>query len=217
MRSINSVRITLIVLVGALLMSSPIAALAEQSVAAWEAEGIALEKETGIPRLQLPENIPSQESPSKELVHCTVWSAGRTDYVSIWLRKSDCDAWLKTAAEYNQKYGQALEQVKNHRFAEQNNAKEAKRQQQAGPGRTIIYAIFLCFQSVSRCQMEGASRVTFAGVTPDMTFRSLADCEQYAKRVSGLITPPTGGRFVMPGGMWYECRGKHVDTWEPAR
>src|SRR5665213_1643862 len=88
MRSINSVRITLIVLVGALLMSSPIAALAEQSVAAWEAEGIALEKETGIPRLQLPENIPSQESPSKELVHCTVWSAGRTDYVSIWLRKS---------------------------------------------------------------------------------------------------------------------------------
>ena len=80
-----------------------------------------------------------------------------------------------------------------------------------------IYALFLCFQAAGQCHMQGASRSTFAGVTPDMTFRSLAECQQYAKRVSGLITPPTEGRFPLPGGMWYECRGKHVDTWEPAR
>jgi len=65
--------------------------------------------------------------------------------------------------------------------------------------------------------MQGASRVTFAGVTHDMTFRSLAECQQYAKRVSGLVTPPTNGRFPVPGGMWYECRSKHADTWQPAR
>jgi hypothetical protein len=63
----------------------------------------------------------------------------------------------------------------------------------------------------------GKLRVTFACVTPDMTFRSLAECEQYAKNVSGLVTPPTGGRFPLPGGLWFECRGKQVDTWEPAR
>jgi hypothetical protein len=118
---------------------------------------------------------------------------------------------------YNQKYGQALEQVKARHLAQRNNAEEAQRQQQAGPGRTILYALFLCFQEVGQCRMQGASRVTFAGVVPDMIFRSLAECKQYAKRVSGLLTPPENGRFLMPNGTWFECRGKHVDTWEPSR
>jgi hypothetical protein len=79
-----------------------------------------------------------------------------------------------------------------------------------------IYALFLCFQASGMCQMQGASRATFAGVTQDMTFGGLAECQQYAKRVSGLITPPTAGRFPLPNGMWYECRSKHVNTWTPA-
>lgn len=191
-------------------------------MAAWEAEGIALEKETGIPRLHLPNNIPPQQSPSKEppskgLVHCTVSGAGRTDYVSIWLARPDCDAWVKAAMENNTKFGTVLEQVKARHLAQRNNAEEARRQQQAGSGRMIVYALFLCFQAAGQCHMQGASRVTFAGVVPDMIFRSLAECEQYAKRVSGLVTPPEDGRFLMPNGTWFECRGKHVDTWEPAR
>lgn len=79
-----------------------------------------------------------------------------------------------------------------------------------------IYALFLCFQALGTCQMQGASRVTFSGVTPDMTFSSLAECRQYAVRVSGIITPQTGSRINLPNGMWYECRSKHVETWEPA-
>jgi hypothetical protein len=211
------VRVTSVIFVGTLLMFLSMAARAEQSIAEWEAEGIALEKETGIPRLRLPNNIPSQNSPSNELVHCSVGLAGRTDYVAIYLKKADCAAWLKAAMEYNQKYGQQLEQLKTRHIAEQNNAEEAKRQQQAGSGRVIIYALFLCFPSLGKCQMEGESHVTSAGVVPNMTFRSLAECEQYAKGASGLITPPTGGRFLLPGGMWYECRGKQVDTWSPVR
>lgn len=80
-----------------------------------------------------------------------------------------------------------------------------------------IFALFLCFQAAGICQMQGASRVTFAGVMPDMTFNSLADCQDYARRVSGLITRRPDGRFPIPNGMWYECRSKHVDTWEPAQ
>ncbi len=208
-------RITPIILVGALLIFLPIAARAKQSIAAWEAEGKALEKETGIPRLRLPNNIPSQDSPSNELVHCTVWSAGHTDYVSIWLKKPDCDVWLQAAMAYDAKYGQELKRIENRHRGEQHNAEEAKRQQQAGSGRMFIYALFLCIPSTGRCQMQGASRVTFMGVTSDTTFRSLAECEQSARRASGLITPPTDGHFLLPGGMWYECRGKQVDTWEP--
>jgi hypothetical protein len=207
-------RIVPVVVVSALFLLLPVAACAEQSIAEWEAEGIALEKETGIPRLPLPKNIPPQDSPSKDLVHCTVSGAGRTGYVSIWLTAADCDAWLKLAADYNQKYGKTLAQFKARQEAQQNQNDEAKRQQEAGPGRRMIYALFLCFKDLGTCQLEGAPRVTFAGVTPAMTFNSLAECQGYAKRVTGLITPPREGRFMVANGMWYECRGKPVDSWE---
>ncbi len=82
----------------------------------------------------------------------------------------------------------------------------------------MIYALFLCIQAAGICQMQGHARMTYAGMMPAMTFNSLAECQQYAKRVSGLITPPDNGRYLIPpGNMWYECRSKHVETWEPAR
>jgi hypothetical protein len=207
-------RIVSIVTIGALFLL-PVVALAQQSIAAWEAEGRAIEKETGIPPMPMPRNIPQQESQSNDLVACSVGGAGRSDYVIIYLKKPDCNAWLRVAMDYNKKYGQALEEFKNRRDAEQERVAEARRQHQAGPGRSIIYALFLCFRATGTCQMQGASRVTFAGVTQDMTFASLAECQEYAKRVSGLVTPPSEGRFMLPNGMWYECRGKSFDTWEP--
>ncbi len=211
MRKIN------IVTIGLLFLALPTVALAAQSIATWEAEGIALEKETGIPRLPLPHNIPPQTSPSKDLVACTRGAAGRSGYVTIYLKKPDCAAWLKIATEYNKKYGRALEEFKAGRDAEQERVAEARRQQQAGPGRSTIYALFLCFQATGTCQMQGAPRVTIAGVTQAITFASLAECQEYAKRESGLVTPPSEGRFPLPNGMWYECRGKTVDTWEPVQ
>jgi hypothetical protein len=68
--------------------------------------------------------------------------------------------------------------------------------------------------------------MTFAGMVPAMTFDSLAACRQYASRVGGLIQPGlmSDGRIAIsgvplagPNKRWYECRSKHVDTWEPAR
>ena len=74
-----------------------------------------------------------------------------------------------------------------------------------------LFALFLCIQAAGTCQIQGASPRAVAGGV--MTLNSLAECQQYAKRVSGLITPPTDGRFLIPpGGMWFECRSKHVDT-----
>jgi hypothetical protein len=115
---------------------------------------------------------------------------------------------------YNQKYGQALAQVKARHDAQRNQLEEAKRQQQAGAGRRIIYAMFLCFRATGTCQLQGAPRMTAGGVMPGVIFASLADCQEHAKRASGSVTPPSEGRFFAPNGMWYECRGRSVDTWE---
>jgi hypothetical protein len=69
-----------------------------------------------------------------------------------------------------------------------------------------IYAMFLCFQASGMCR------------SPNAPLRSLAECEQQAQTYSGVIRPNSRGRFEVPGGagMWYECRSKHVDTWQPA-
>lgn len=77
-----------------------------------------------------------------------------------------------------------------------------------------IFALFLCVQAMNSCEMQGAARMTQAGMLPAMTFDSLAACETMAKRVSGLITPPDDHRFRIPNGMYYECRSRHVETWQ---
>jgi hypothetical protein len=46
-------RIVRMVTIGAAFWALPAAALAQQSIAEWESEGIAMEKETGIPPLPL--------------------------------------------------------------------------------------------------------------------------------------------------------------------
>jgi hypothetical protein len=80
-----------------------------------------------------------------------------------------------------------------------------------------IFALFYCIASAGICQMWGEPRATFAGITPAVTFSKLKECEQFGQRVSGHVLPPVNGRFLMPNGNWYECRSKHVDTWQPAR
>jgi hypothetical protein len=186
---------------------------AQQSIEEWEAEGIALEKETGIPRLPLPNNIPPQEPAPTGLTNCTVSAAGHTSFVSIWLRKEDCDAWLKVAMAFNQKYGEVLGQVKARHAAVRNKIEEAKRQQQAGPGKRITYALFLCFKGAGVCELQGAPRMTAGGFMPGVTFETLAECQENAKRAGGGV-PPSEGRFFLPNSMWYECRWKSVDTWQ---
>jgi hypothetical protein len=68
-----------------------------------------------------------------------------------------------------------------------------------------IFALFFCVQTT--CTMQGGGQ----------TYGSLVACQRAAAATSGLITPPTNGRYGIPNGGWFECRSKHVDTWEPVR
>lgn len=69
--------------------------------------------------------------------------------------------------------------------------------------------------------MQGQARMTFAGPVPARTYAALEDCQRDATFASGKLMPDENGRFLIPsdGGviMWYECRSKHVEEWEPAR
>lgn len=79
-----------------------------------------------------------------------------------------------------------------------------------------IYAIFLCFQLSNSCQMYGAARMELGEYRRALTYPSLSVCQDEIKK----LTPyhkPTNGRFIAGPQMWYECRGKHVETWEPAK
>lgn len=62
--------------------------------------------------------------------------------------------------------------------------------------------------------MVGDARMTSAGPTVEQTYNTLTDCQKIAVRMSQKARPDQHGRYTIPGDMWYECRSKHVDTWE---
>jgi hypothetical protein len=68
-----------------------------------------------------------------------------------------------------------------------------------------IYALFHCVQSQGTCYLAVSN-----------TFTTLAACQQTA-RYSAPKGPDAEGRFWWGDNQWFECRSKHVDTWESTR
>lgn len=75
-----------------------------------------------------------------------------------------------------------------------------------------IFAAFLCIQTLAFCELQAPP-----------VFKSLKECKQFLNQATKPIPGITqltliDGRFFVGQnrGMWYECRSKHVDTWEPA-
>ncbi len=69
-----------------------------------------------------------------------------------------------------------------------------------------IFALFLC--AAGYCEL--------VPIMPNGTFATLAACQEHIRRNLGT-SPDSNGHFRMANGMYYECRGKHVETWEPAQ
>jgi hypothetical protein len=66
-----------------------------------------------------------------------------------------------------------------------------------------IFALFLC--AMGTCEL--------VPIMPNGTFATLAACQQHIGRKLGASD--RNGHFPMANGMYYECRSKHVETWEP--
>ncbi len=157
---------------------------------------------TGVP--PLPPDAAEQPFPGA--VHCTV-SGAAGHMVSIYVTPSSCTQWLAAAQKLSA----------NGPTEKEILAFQAQ-QELAETGGSEIFALFLCESYSNTCKMEGAPRIDSMGnAIQAMTFRTLVECQNYPQKM-GLFTPPNHGRFMMPNNpkMWYECRGKHIDNWEPA-
>lgn len=80
----------------------------------------------------------------------------------------------------------------------------------------VVYAIFLCLQGAA-CQLLEPPRIDAMGNlhrTP--VYRSLRACQRAIHEDLGVVVvpEPTDGRYMIEQGMWYECRHRHVDTWQ---
>ena len=82
-----------------------------------------------------------------------------------------------------------------------------------------VYAIFLCLQAAASCQPAQAPYIDSFGDLHQMpVYQLLADCQHvmlvdYAGRDDPTLLDEQG-RYVMASGVVYECRHRHVDTWE---
>jgi hypothetical protein len=80
-----------------------------------------------------------------------------------------------------------------------------------------VFALFQCVLTTGECTLQGAPRMSFAGAIPGELYRTLADCEHHASLASGGHKPDMEGRFHLNPMIWYECRSKRLDTWDPAK
>jgi hypothetical protein len=78
--------------------------------------------------------------------------------------------------------------------------------------RAMIYAAFMC--NSGGCQAYGEAHITGPNSTEMVPFRSLAECQAYIRSASSGGTIGPDGRINVVPGMWWECRGKHVDSLE---
>jgi hypothetical protein len=78
--------------------------------------------------------------------------------------------------------------------------------------RPMIYAAFMC--SSGGCRAYGESHITGPNSQEMVPFRSLAECRAYIRSATSGGTIGSDGKIKVAPGMWWECRGKHVDSWE---
>jgi len=79
-----------------------------------------------------------------------------------------------------------------------------------------IFALFMCLQG--HCTLQGGTRMTGDGLMPMTIYDSLEKCQEYATHYVGGRAPDKDGHMLIMGNpaQWFECRSKHVETWEPA-
>jgi hypothetical protein len=81
--------------------------------------------------------------------------------------------------------------------------------------QVTIYAIFLCMSGA--CQLAQPAYIdSFGDLHQTPVYQTLADCQQamlteYSAGMGGLDSQ---GRYEMAPSMIYECRHRHVDTWQ---
>jgi len=77
-----------------------------------------------------------------------------------------------------------------------------------------IYAAFIC--AAGWCHIEGNLRSIGQNSYEHVPFATLAECKQYIRSATmGQLNPGKDGRIVLPNNQGYwECRGRHIDTWE---
>lgn len=128
---------------------------------------------------------------------------------AIWTTRVDCDS-RAAAREAAQSLAYHQQQTQAQRAAEQ--------EQQRHPGVTLVYALFQCVNSndYATCSRQGEARVTSMGVVPDWLFETLAECQNSARQITHSRPTPEG-HFPLGNVIWYECRSKRIDTWEPAQ
>jgi len=88
----------------------------------------------------------------------------------------------------------------------------------------LIYTVFVC----ALLNMGAYCSPTSGSIGPMRTYDSLAACQQEARMLAHTPSPDEKGRFYttvvddngarhLSTQQWYECRSKHVDTWNPAQ
>jgi hypothetical protein len=97
---------------------------------------------------------------------------------------------------------------RNKALAKEHRATAQQRPPAQAQSGTTIYALLYCVNDNS-CEIHGIIRDN-----TEVPFRTLTECQQQARANTGGRLPDKNGRTYADGSSWWECRGKHVETWD---
>jgi hypothetical protein len=126
----------------------------------------------------------------------------------VWATEKACADWLAKGRKLDEE-GPSPEQIAEFK-AKQRVAKIAA--MPAIPG--TIYAVFFCMRITDSCKMIDGPHMSLNMYMPGTVYNRLSECMEGAQRYSPEY-PDEDGRLMNGPDMWYECRSRHIDTWEP--
>jgi hypothetical protein len=78
-----------------------------------------------------------------------------------------------------------------------------------------VYALIICVSGY--CSIHGQPHNVANNVFVEAAYRTLAECLQAMRSNSAKLVPNKNHLMKFQDGSTWECRGKHVETWEPVR
>jgi hypothetical protein len=181
-------------------------------------ENMAKALKANIPTMSLAQARTEMRKALSKACEAKYHGAARADFYSVGIADHDFDTQMVFTLASQYITMEIAHSAKGREQQAEIDARLAAATAAAGPpssttdNRPMIYAAVVC--SSGGCQAYGESHITGPNSQEMTPFRSLAECQAYIRSASSGGTIGSDGRIKVAPGMWWECRGKHIDSWE---
>jgi len=177
-------------------------------------ENMAKALKANIPTMSLAQARAEMRKALSKACEAKYHGAARADFYSVGIMDHDFDTQMVFALAAQYITMEIAHSAKGRERQAEIDARLAAAEPPSSTtdNRPMIYAAFMC--GSWGCQTYGESHITGPNSHEMLPFRSLAECHAYIRNATSGGTIGSDGKIKVALGTWWECRGKHIDSWE---